>query len=489
MAATLALPGLPANWRAVGVYIANVPNSGGGQVGLLPSMLMGQMTSGGSAVPNIPVPVFSQSDVNTLFGADSMLAQEFYTYQLNDPTGFTYCTPIQDNVAGTPASIALTLGGTATAAGTLVVYVNNNAVYTGVAVSDTAATVATNCAAAINTAVANPNFPFGVTASVASAVVTITSIHKGVSAGDIQLSVNKNGAANGEFTPAGLTATVGSLVAGTGDPDLTTAFLNMATTPFSFLCCPYPTSTVNSQVNSFLSDITGRWSPEYQMYGNSFNCIRGSLAASVTYGGTVAANKHMATLPIMDSQTPAYIATAAFCGGSANSARSNPALPIVFQLQGVDSPSLINRLRRVDENTFLYNGLSTLRVDGSGNATVSRVIQNYQSNTNFLNVITDIKVAYIDTYFRTNAENKYAQMALVADGNPVQAGTTTPSLILAYFWTLYDDMVDLNIAQNSKQFRAASYVEADLQAGVVSLFLPVQTSDEVYVIRILNSFS
>lgn len=485
------VPGLPSNWRAPGVYIANSPAGGGATVGLLPTMMVGQMQASGTAAPNTPIQVFAQSDVNTLFGADSMLAQMFYYYRLNDPTGAVLVAPSIDNVSGTPASLPVTLGGTCTAAGTLSIYVNNTLTTTAVNVGDTGTNVSTNLTTSINAAVANPTFPFGVTASSTGGVTTISSIHKGISVGDLQVSLNKNGPSNGEFTPAGITVTIGSLVAGTGDPDLTTLFTNITPVVWSFLVCPYTTSTVNGQVNSLLNDLTGRWSPVEQLYGYSFNAVRGSLAGAVTYGGTVASNKHMSTLSILDAQTPTYIYSAILAGLAATNVRSNTSLPIVGLLQGADAPSLASRLRRADENVELFNGVSPIRVDGSGNPTLSRLVQNYQGNTNYLNAVTDFQVAYVDTFIRSDLENTYAQVSLLADGNPVAAGSgaTTPSLILQHVWGIYLDLEAQGVVQNSKQFIAQSYVEADIQNGVVSLYLPVVVASQVYVIRILNSFS
>lgn len=478
--------GLPSNWRAPGTYIANSPASGGGTVGLLPTMMIGQMSASGTAIPNVPVQVFAQSDVNTLFGSKSMLAQMFYYYRENDPLGAIIVCPVSDNVAGTPASVAITISGSASAAGALTIYVNNIAIFTAVNSADTAATVATNMAAAITSAVNNSPVPLGVSASATTSTVTITSLHKGVSVGDLQVSVGKNG----EFLPAGITTSVGAIVAGTGDPDLTTCITNITPVPWSFLVCPYSTTTVNGQVNTMLSDLTGRWSPVAQLYGDSFNAVRGTLSAITTYGGTIGANKHMSTLAIMDSQTPVYDAAAIFAGLAADTSRSDAALPIVGALSGLDAPSLMNRLRRVDENTLLFNGISALRVDLSGNSNLSRAVQNFQTNTSYLNIETDFLVAYVDTYIRTDLENTYAQVSLLADGNPVSLGSqaTTPSLVLAHVWTLYADLVDLNIAQNLKAFVQGSYVEANIQAGTISLFLPVVTAGQLRIIKILNSF-
>lgn len=481
----ITVKGIPGNWRAPGVYIGNQPRNGGGQVGLRPTMIIGQMLSTGTAIANTPVQVFSQADVDALTGVGSMLSRMYAAYSKNDITGPVWLTPVVDGV-GTAGTVAVTLTGTATETGTNVLYVNNYPVYGAVAVGDTAVIAATTLATAITASVNTT----GVTASAAAGVITLTSANKGITAGDVQVKANKNGLASGERTPAGLTVVVGAPVAGTIDSDLTVALANIAPLPFSFLVVPYTTTAVNTQVNTLLSDTVGRWGPLSQIFGGAFNAIRGTLAATTTYGASVNGN-HTLTLPILDSQTPAYIAAAIFGGLAASISRSNVALPIVGTLIGLDAPSITQRLRRTDENTLLFTGISSTRVDNAGNVKLTRAISNYQTDTGWLAIEPQFCVEYADTYIRSDLESKYAQVSLVADGNPVTpgSGAVTPSLILGHVNNLYLDLEALGVVQNSAQFIAQSYVEADLTAGVVSLYLPIQCAGQLRIIKILNSFS
>lgn len=486
----ISTPGFPNNFLSPGVYISNVPSGGGASQGVQAAMLVGQMLSGGTAVANVPVQVFAQSDVNALFGAESMLAQMFMAYRLNDPSGAVWACPVAD-ASGTAASVTVTFAGTPTQVGANIIYVNNQPISVAVSLTDTANSMASNWANAVTTAVANPNSALGVTASATGAIVTLTSAHIGLTVGDIQVKTNKNGPSNGEWTPAGVTVTVGALAAGTVDPVLTTAFTNIQALPWTFLCCPYTTTTVNAAVETLLSDTVGRWSPLQQVYGDRLAAIRGTLTTITGYGATVGANKHASTVAIMDSQTPVYEAAAAYAGLVALNVRSNPALPIRGILQGVDAPSPISRLRRIDENTLLSTGISVIRVDNSGNSEVVRTVQEFTANSNYINLETDFLVQYVDTFIREDLETTYAQVSLLADGNPVAAGSgaVTPSMVLAHVWGLYITLEALGIVQNSKTFIQTSYVEANVTAGVVSLYLPVQVASQLRIIRILNSFS
>jgi phage tail sheath gpL-like len=489
------IPNLPSNYRSPGINIANVPANGGGSVGAQPTYIFGQFLtfSGCTTVANYPVQVFQTSDVYTVTTPNSMLSNEYATYRLNDPVGPVWLVPIADNAAGTQSSVAITITGTTASAGTVNLYINNTPVQALTVSGDTSTMVASNLVASINLTTMIP-----VSAAAVGGVVTITSLHKGITAGDLQVSLNKNGTANGEFTPSGLAITIGALTAGTGEPDITTALANIANVDGSFFVNPYNLSTAYTQTNTTFNDATGRWSPTVQKYGDSFNATRGTqslfgtAAAVAAYGLTVNA-EHITTIGIMDSQTPVYQWAAAYAGLAGSVVRSNPAAPIVGQLYGVDGPSILNRLTRNTENTLLYSGISTIKVKQDGSVWLTRAIQNIQTNTNWLNLEMDYKLAYIDTDLRTDLQTTFIDTGyiLVADGNPVTPGTnvTTPSLILAHVWGRYLGYCFDNIAQNFSQFQQNSSVSANIQTGVVTLVLPCQTAGELRRIQIINNFS
>ena len=51
------------------------------------ALLIGQITSSGTATPNIAVQAYSQTQVNGLCGLNSMLALKYAAYRLMDPFG------------------------------------------------------------------------------------------------------------------------------------------------------------------------------------------------------------------------------------------------------------------------------------------------------------------------------------------------------------------------------------------------------------------
>jgi phage tail sheath gpL-like len=134
------------------------------------ALLIGQILASGTAVPNVPVMAYSQSQVNTLCGSNSMLALMYASYRAQDPFGECWIGPLSDATAGTVATGTITLTGTATAAGTLALYIMGVSVPVPVNSGDTATVIGGNAAIAINAAT-------GVCARAAAAtgIVTLTA--------------------------------------------------------------------------------------------------------------------------------------------------------------------------------------------------------------------------------------------------------------------------------------------------------------------------
>ena len=168
------------------------------------------------------------------FGAGSVLARMVKAYRNQDSLGTLYVVATDDPSSGTAASQTITIAGTATAAGTLFVYINSELIQVGVSVGDEATDVATALNTAINAATDLP-----VTAQASAGVVTLTAKNKGEIGNDLVLSLNLLGYINGQVTPEGLSVTFGQLTKGTGTPELDDAFAALKDEAFEFIGFPY----------------------------------------------------------------------------------------------------------------------------------------------------------------------------------------------------------------------------------------------------------
>ena len=201
------------------------------------ALLVGQIHAAGTAAAGVPIMVSGVAQARALFGAGSILARMVETYRRNDDFGEIWCLPLADDAGAASASGSVALTGTASAAGTLSLYIAGQLVRQGVAAGDTAAAVATALTATIT---GMPDLP--VTAAVdgaASGTITLTAKHKGALGNDIDIRCNYLGAIGGEAYPAGLSAVVTAMSGGTANPSLSAALAALGDEEFDFLACPY----------------------------------------------------------------------------------------------------------------------------------------------------------------------------------------------------------------------------------------------------------
>lgn len=197
------------------------------------ALIMGPMLTTGKATAGELTYVSSAEQAAELFGNGSILHRMVTAYRDQDSTGMLYVMPLADPASGVAATKTVTVTGTATAAGTISLYVGYELVQVGVEASEAESDIAGHIAAAINADVELP-----VTAQAALGVVTVTSKHKGVIGNDLTINVNLLGAANGQELPAGVSVAVADGTAGTGVPDIEEAFAALKEEPFEFIALP-----------------------------------------------------------------------------------------------------------------------------------------------------------------------------------------------------------------------------------------------------------
>jgi phage tail sheath gpL-like len=458
------------------------------------ALLVGQMTSAGTFTPNVQFLGMSLSDVGTKVGVGSMLYDMYQAYRLADPFTELWLLPLQDG-AGSAATVPLTLAGTATSVGALATYVNGAVVPVSVAVGDTAASIATNLASAVNT---NP--ASCVSAAVAGAVVTFTSKNKGVAAGDISVQVNFRGTPNGEVLPGGITTSAtgsfAAVTAGTTDPDPTIALSNLGDLNYDYIAFPYNTSTPLTAFKTIFNDSNGRWSWQVQAYGVAFNAIKGSLGTIQTYGYSQN-DHHISTLATLNSPTPNWRWAAAYAGAVAQSANTNPAVPLsAIQIMGVVAPTIDQWLQASERNTLYWSGISNFTVQNDGTVYLERAVTNYQKNAagvpdnSWLDVETDFQLTYSVRYIRTMVATTFSRKILVNDGAVVAGNNAmvSPSTVAQYVVGLYTNLANLGIVQNVASFAAAIQAQ-NAGGGTVALTLPLILSNQLRIVACDVNFS
>lgn len=489
---TVPFSNIPQNVR-VPLFYAEVDNS---QAGYFTqqnrTLLVGQKLGAGTSPADTLQLVARTDQAKELFGVGSMLARMHELYRLGDTFGEVWCIALDDPGAGAAATGSFAISGTATKAGTLNAYIGAQRVQIGVAAGDTAATLATALAAAVN---ANVELP--VTAAAATGTVTLTARHKGALGNDLLLQMNYYGAAGGETTPAGLTVAVTAMSGGTAAPSLTAAVAAMGDEEFDFIVNPYSDTTTLDLWRTTMNDVSGRWAWNRQIYGHVYSAQRGTFSALQAAG--VLRNDQHTTLAGFETLVPNPVWEYAAAYGARNAVYINadPARPTqTGELVGILPAPAGNRFVQSERQTLLSSGIATSFVSG-GVVRIERAITTYQKNLwgqpdpSYLDSETMHQLAAILRRLRNAITTKFPRHKLADDGTQFGSGAAivTPSVIRGELLAQYAAMEDEGLVENARAFAANLIVERDANdPNRLNVLLPPDLVNQLRVFAVLAQF-
>ena len=342
--------GIPASNRLPGRYFEyNLLGSARGIVGL-PSriLLIGGLLATGTKSAGDKVQVFSDADADVYFGVGSELALMYKWAALGGrdygSSPEIWCIGMADT--GTAAVQLLTITGTPTEGGQIVVKIAGRVIASPVASGDSVTTMAAALDAAIDAMIAN----LPVTSGAAAGVVTCTAAQKGVTGEDIAYDVIS--------APAGVTVTPSSSATGATASDITASLDLSEDIDFDFVVSANHTST---DVSDFAAHITATWEAGAKRWRQTLFCETGSLATAQAL--SAAANDHRQIVVHAKGfkNTPGEIAAyvAATMGGEENPAKGfdGKALPSLYR---PDAADVQNQTAR---KTAINSGLLVLHVN------------------------------------------------------------------------------------------------------------------------------
>jgi phage tail sheath gpL-like len=456
---------IPANWR-VPLFFAELDNSRANTATQVQrSLIVGQITSAGTATPNVPVQLSGDTDAVTKGGAGSMLARMAAKYRANDPSGEVWLLPLADAGGAVAAAGSFSFTHVATAAGVLSLYIAGRLVPQPVTTAQTVNQLATALAALIN---AVPDMP--VIAAVDGTdlfKVNLTAKNGGLVGNDIDIRVNYLGTPGGEATPAGLTYTIVAMSAGATNPTLTTALANCADMPFDFIAFPYTDTTSLNAMKTFLDDQTGRWSFDRQVYGHFFTALRGTVGA-LTTAGQARNDQHGTIMGFYDSPSMCDEWAAACYGAAAVALRADPGRPLqTVAVSGLLAPPLQSRFAMVDRNTLLFSGISTFNVAPDSTIALENVITTYQLNAagqpdnSYLEIETMFLLMFVLRALASVITSRFPRMKLAADGTRFAPGSAivTPTIVKQAIIAQYRELEYNGYVQKADAFAAAIIVE------------------------------
>ena len=490
---------IPSNLR-VPLFWVEIDNSAAGTPGgdNPKSLLIAQKKPGGSATANLPVMVTSANAAAGLFGDGSDLHRMSVKYFANDPFGELWALPVDDNGAGTEATVTLAFNGPATADGTIFLYLGGNVVTAAVNSGDSAGDVRDAVHAAISAASG-----LGVSSATNGASdLDVTHDHKGTTGNSFDVRANYAGAVAGESYPAGVSITAGGndiesnpthLAGGATNPSLTTAIANMGDEPFDYICHPYPSATELNAVSVELSD---RWGALKQIYGHAFTAKSDTVGNLTTLGNSRNDPHHTIVGYELMPTTEAELA-AAYMGAVARELKIDPARPCqTIALEGVSMPRINDAFTATEQNTLLHDGIATL-YRGGGKVRVTRAITTYQKDAfdnaddSFLDVNTLATLQYILRFLSARITSKFPRHKLVSDGVNFGSGqaVVSPSTIKAELVSAYMELESAALVENRAAFIKNLTVERNSgDANRVDVLFPPDLANQLRVFAMLTQF-
>lgn len=459
------------------------------------TLLVGNALASGSGAMDTPVSCASVSAAKEMYGAGSQLALMVEAFRNQNPTGQLYTFGTQLST-GTAATGTIVVAGTATASGTLALYVGGTKYPVNVASGDTSSTIATAIAAKLNSLSDNP-----ITAAVNSgdsSQVDLTAKAKGVYGNEIVIAQNRLGISGGEKVVDGVTLTITSMASGAGDIDIATVAAALGDEAYDFIGCGAGCdATVLNAWKTELNDASGRWSPTRQLYGHVFKALRGTNSALASFGAG-RNDQHVSVFGIEPNfPDPAWLVVGAVTGRESLFISNHPARPTqTGMLVGLMEPVLADRFNLTERQTLLMNGIATLYVSG-GYVRIERAITTYQTNAfgdadnSYLDSETLFTLAYIQKRLKTAITSKYPRHLLADDGTRYGPGLAivTPSVIRSELIAQYEAMERLGIVENATLFAKNLIVERDVtDVNRVNVLLPPDVVNQLRIFAVLDQF-
>ncbi|MBZ7923109.1 hypothetical protein LAC81_15060 [Ensifer adhaerens] len=363
-----------------------------------------------------------------LAGRGSMLEAMFIRMRRNANAQEIWLGRVEEGATAEVRTI--TVGVVPAAGGQGVVTIAGEDVSISIAAGDTANAVASAIAAAIN-AYINPvtkiSLPF--TATVATNVVTLTARHKGAYASgiDIYLPMLEGiNAFKGVLTFATSTA-------GAGTPDVSAVLAGMGDNPFEIVVSAFGDDTNRTRLDTFHDNAQGRWSYLQQLYGHVFYPKSGTVSEIVT-SALAKDSWHVSLIPVLVTMArPDYEFVSAYVGAIASYLDGGSDGRVSANQSGLVLVDMIAPRDRdywpdyATRNSLVTNGVSTWKVDVSGNVTIDKAVTQQQTTNGVPDTaLRDIQAIYQTTYalkfYRAQLAYEFSNKAIV-DDNPANLPT------------------------------------------------------------------
>jgi phage tail sheath gpL-like len=494
---------IPANIKVPLYYVEVDPSMAGLPSINLRALMVGVMTSKGTATPDVAVPIGSQAMADSFFGAGSELSRIFQAYYSNNFANEVWGLPVSEPVGATAGTGDITITAAPTNAGTIHLYIAGTHIPINIMTTDTVADIATAIADAINTAQSSLGLPaLPVTAAAAAGVVTLTSTFKSVNANDITVSLNYYGTRGGEFLPIGLGITLpatGLLTGGTAVPVFANAISGIQKENFEYVALPYTDSNslfAWDQEYGFTDN--GRWGWNRQQFGHIFCARRDTYDNHVLWGD--GNNSAVESFMAFEETTPSpmFECAAAYAAKAQRALTNDPARPLqTLALNNIKACPLQDRFNWGELNSLATNGLAIQEVGSDGQPMILREQTSYQLNLYgspddaYELVTTLATLAKLLRNQKGSITSKFPRHKLADDGTKFGPGQAivTPGIIKAELVNEYQMDMWNGLVENLRAFKANLIVERDPNdPNRVNVLYPPDLINQLRVFAVLAQF-
>ena len=482
---------IPADIRVPGTYVEydGAKATSGPQIKPFRVLVIGQRLTAGTVAQGVPTQVTSVEQARLYFGNGSMLHKMAQTYFINPHEFDTWFIAFDDAVAGVAASLTITVGGTATAAGTIFLYIGGQRVTVAVASGDLGTVVAQSIRDAVTAAEGIP-----VAASGAGSSVILTYKHKGETGNSIDVRLNYN---PGEATPAGVTlgSVPGSLAGGTTNPTLGAGLWSaIGEVQYDVIINPYTDATNLTAIDV---ELASRWGPLRQIDSWAISAKRETQVNLSTFGNA-ANTKHMGVVGQNKSLNPPYQVAGAVGANMSFALRNDPVDSMRgVRLYGILAPAFQDRFTFAERELLLRDGISTLNYGPGGDVYIERLITLYEVNPAgapdiaFLDAYRMFNLSYQRWDLRRRFLTKYARHKLAGDTIRIASGQRimTPKVGRAEAVAAFLDWEALGLVQDVEQFKKDLIVELNAADPTrLDFVIPTRQVSALYIVAMKIEF-
>lgn len=494
---------IPANIKVPLYYVEVDPSMAGLPSINLRALIVGIMTTEGTATKDVPVPIGSQAMADEFFGPGSEMSRMFQAYYSNNFANEVWGLPVAEPVGASAATGDITFTTPPTAAGTFHLYIAGTHIPVNIMTTDTVDDIASAVADAINTNYIQEGTPaLPVTATAALGVVTLTAAFKGFNGNEITVSLNYYGTRGSEMTPVGLEFTLpanGLLSGGVGVPIFDNAIGNIQKMPFEYVAMPYTDSdSLFAWDQEFGFTDSGRWGWNRQMFGHVFSAKRGLYSDLILYGETLNSAVESVMAFEQTCPSPMFECAAAYAAKAQRALINDPARPLqTLSLNNIKAAPVQDMFNWAELNSIASNGLAIQERGSDNQPMIAREQTSYQfnlygqSDDAYELVTTLATLAKVLRNQKQAITSKFPRSKLADDGTKFGPGQAivTPGIIKAELVNEYQLDMWNGLVENLSAFKAHLIVERDPNdPNRVNVLYPPDLINQLRVFAVLAQF-